>query len=467
MYQKGMEYELLIEDISTESFGIAKHNNFVVLVPYTVPGDRIKAIIRKVKKNYAIAEISDILENSPLRVDPECRHFTMCNGCKLQNMNYQAQLNIKRNIVKNTLERIGGFVNINVEEILSSEKIFYYRNKLEYSFSSERWLLPEEIGKENLNKDFSLGYRIPGFHEKVIDIENCLLQSEISNRILNLTRDFFIKSNIKPYSTFKSNGSLRYLVIRQSAYTSEIMVNIITRDYIENVIKEYADELKKNIKEVTTLIHSVSVTKAQVADAKNYRVIYGKGYITEKLGKYKFKILPTTFFQTNSYQAEKLFNTVIKIGEFTNEETVLDLYCGCGAISFFVSDYVRSVTGVEQNEEAVKSACSNAEINRISNCSFVESDVNLFLKNLLHSEKRSQYNCIIVDPPRSGLHPEVVKNILWLQPEKIIYVSCNPSTQARDLKILSQKYNIKTVIPVDMFPQTMHVENIVKLNLKF
>lgn len=464
--KKGEQFDLLIEDISTESYGIAKPDNFVIFIPYALPGDRVKAIITKVKKKYAFAEISEISEFSPFRVIPECKHFGICNGCKLQNMSYKAQLEIKKNIVKNSLEKIGGFRDIQISDIRGSKHIFFYRNKLEYSFSTDPWLSIEEINTLKTNNNFALGYHIPGFIEKVIDIKSCMLQSEISDKILNFTRNFFKSRKIKPYSPINSDGSLRYLIIRQSAYTTDIMVNLITFDNDENTILDYSTELNKTVPEISSFIHSISTTKAQIADARNYSVVSGKGYIFEKLGKYRFKILPTTFFQTNSHQAEKLFNLITEIGEFEKDENVLDLYCGCGAISFFVSEFVKSVTGVELNQESVNSARENAEMNNIKNCMFLAGDVNKFLKNLYNTKGKSEYNTIIVDPPRSGLHPDVTINILKLQPRKIIYVSCNPSTQARDLRILSQKYILKSVVPVDMFPQTMHVENVVKMELK-
>lgn len=457
--------ELTIEDIGFEGKGIGRLNGeFVVFVPHTVPGDVIKAKIKRSKKNYADAKLEEFTSLSDKRVMPQCVYFETCNGCKMQNIGYSYQLQIKRNAVLNAFERIGGFKDIQIPEVLGSENIYFYRNKLEFSFSNNRWLTDADMKIENIDKSFALGYHIPGFIDKILDIHSCELESETSNRILNLTRDFFKARNISIYSTKVHSGYLRFLTVRQSANTPDLMVNLITHDEDHKLIAEYTKALRERVPEVTTLINSISSSKAQVAQADSFNVIFGKGFIEEKVGDYNFKITPNSFFQTNSMQSKTLFDTVIEFAEFTIDENVLDLYCGCGAISLYVSGLVNKVYGVELNEESIAMAKENAGMNNVTNCEFEAKDVREFL---LEASKTGtlKYDTIIFDPPRSGLHPDVIKSILEYGPNKIVYVSCNPTTQARDLEMMAEKYSISRVQPVDMFPHTFHIENVVRLDL--
>ena len=459
--------EVHIDDLGFEGSGIGRINgDFVVFVPKTVPGDIIKAKIKKVKKKFAVAKVEEIIGNSALRTQPECEHFGTCNGCKMQNIDYNHQLTIKKRNVVNAFEKIGGFSGLSIPDVTGSVDRYYYRNKLEFSFSNKRWLIEDDMGKIADNS-FALGYHMPGFIDKVLDIKNCHLQSELSNKILNLTRDFFKSKNESIYSTKTNSGYLRYLIVRQAAETNDLMVNLITLLEKKEIINEYAECIKNEIPEVTTLVNSVSTSKAQVAKADYSNVIYGKGYIEEKIGKYKFKITPSSFFQTNTKQCERLFNRIIEFADFSKEENVLDLYCGCGAISIFISEHVNKVFGVELNDESIKIAEENAELNKVKNCEFSAYDVKDFLKNLITKNAvKQKFDTIILDPPRSGIHPKSAEYILESEPKKIIYVSCNPTTQARDIKLLSEKYEITKIQPVDMFPHTFHIENIVRLDLK-
>ncbi len=459
-------FELKIEDIGSEGNGIGRINGeFVVFVPKTVPGDIVKAKIRKTKKNYSEAKLVEITEPSASRVVPECRYFGTCNGCKMQNIEYKTQLKIKKNIVKNSYERIGGFTGIDIPDVIGSANIYYYRNKLEFSFSADRWLTEEDMNNENADRSFALGYHIPGFYEKILDINECCLQSDISNRILNCTREFFKSRNISVYSTKTGTGFLRYLVIRQSAKTNDLMVNLITFEDDRGLIEKYAETLKKEVPEITTLINSISTSKAQVAQFEISNTIFGKGFIEEMIGNYSFKVMPGTFFQTNSGQCDKLFQKVVEFAKFEKNENVLDLYCGCGAISLYISGYVNKVYGVELGIDSVEMAKENAALNNVRNCEFETSDVKDFLQN--HIDKSThKWNTFILDPPRSGIHPKAAEYILAYGPKKIIYVSCSPGTQARDLMLLAPKYEITAIQPVDMFPHTFHIENVVRLDLK-
>lgn len=458
--------DLRIDDIGSEGKGIGRINSdFVVFVPNTVPGDLIRAKVKKTKKNYAEAGLEEVVSASKHRIAPECEYFGTCNGCKLQNVDYEFQLEIKKQNVVNAFERIGGFSNLEIPKVLGSDDIYFYRNKLEFSFSNNRWLTAEDMMTENVERSFALGYHIPGFIDKILDIKKCYLQSEISNKILNLTRDFFKSGDVSIYSTKTHTGYLRFLIIRQSVNTSDLMVNLITHDENKDLIKEYSDRVKEHIPEVSTLINSISRSKAQVAQADYFNVIFGNGYIEEKIGKYKFKITPNSFFQTNSGQSKKLFDTIVRLADFSKNENVLDLYCGCGSISLYISKHVNKVFGVELSNESIQMAHENSEINNVMNCDFAAYDVKDYLE-IIKNEKTGKYDTFILDPPRSGIHPKTAEYILECAPEKIIYVSCNPATQARDLHLLAIKYNLTKIQPVDMFPHIFHIENVVRLDKK-
>jgi 23S rRNA (uracil1939-C5)-methyltransferase len=464
--------DLDITDIGFEGKGIARINGeFVVFVEGGVPGDKVRARIKKVKKKFAEAVAEEILEKSEHRTTPECIHFGTCNGCKIQNIDYPYQLQIKRQNVVNAFERIGGFKDFEVPPVIGSEDIYFYRNKLEYSFSNDRWLTEKDVGSDNAHKSFALGFHMPGFIDKVVDINDCRLQSELSNLVLNSTRDFFKLKGETIYSTRTHEGYLRYLIIRQSANTNDVMINLVTSSEKNKLINEYAEMIfKETIKldakhSAPTVINTISTTKGQAAKSDYCNVVAGKGYIEEMLGKYVFKITPFSFFQTNTIQCEKLFNSVIELGKFDKSENVLDLYCGCGAISLYISEYVHKVFGIELSQDSIMMAHENAEINKVNNCDFAAYDVKDYLAIILN-EKTSKYDTIILDPPRSGIHPKAAEFLLEYAAKKIIYVSCNPTTQARDIKLLADKYDITAMQPVDMFPHTFHIENVVRLDLK-
>jgi 23S rRNA (uracil1939-C5)-methyltransferase len=315
--KKGDIIEVQIENMGFEGSGIGRINgDFVVFVPKSVPGDIVKAKIRKTKKNFAEAAIEQILGNSDHRLIPKCEHFGTCNGCKMQNVDYHFQLEIKRQHVSDSFERIGGFVNLQIPPVIGSDNIFFYRNKLEFSFSNNKWLTEADMHKLSAAKSFALGYHIPGFIDKILDINKCWLQSDFSNKILNLTRNFFKERSCSVYSTKTSSGYLRFLVIRESANTSDLMINLITHTNDEKLIDEYSALIQNEIPEVTTLVNSISTTKAQVAQADYCNIIFGKGYIEEKIGNYRFSISPNSFFQTNSIQSLILFDSACVIATF-------------------------------------------------------------------------------------------------------------------------------------------------------
>lgn len=465
MLKKKQEIELKIESLNSEGMGVSRvEEGFVVFCKDAFPGDVVTAEIKKVKKNYAEAAVKVIKQSSPDRVTPKCRHFGVCGGCKIQNIVYDKQLEFKTYSVKNAFEKIGGFTGLNIPLALKSENEYYYRNKMEFSFSDEKWLTNVDEGKEA--DKFALGLHIPKFHTKILDIEECFLQTETTIKILNLSREFFKSRNLSVYSTKTHEGYLRFLILRECRRTKDFLLNLITYDYNEQVIEDYSKLLKLKFPQVTTFLNSFSQKKAQVAFAEESKIVFGKGFITEKLKHgdkdYVFKISPNSFFQTNTLQAEKLYLKTAEFGDFNKSDNVLDLYCGTGSISIFISDIVNKVKGVELIEESILSARENALLNSVDNVDFETCDIKDFLINF----KEEGYNKVIIDPPRSGLHPEICEILGESEYEKIIYVSCNPATQARDLSIIMNKgkYKIGRIQPVDMFPQTYHIENIVELN---
>lgn len=465
MIKKNQEIELRIDSLNSEGKGVGRvEEGFVVFCQDALPGDVVMAEIRKVKKSYAEAVIKSIITESPHRVVPKCRHFGVCGGCKVQNFAYDKQIEFKTDTVKNAMQKMGGISNVTVPPAIKSEKEYFYRNKMEFSFSEEKWMTVLDEGKER--EKFAVGLHIPKFHSKILDIEECFLQSEVSKDILNHARDFFKKRELSIYSTRTHEGYLRFLIIRQGSRTDDLMVNLITYDFNKEVIEEYAEEIKKLFPQVTTLLNSFTQKKAQVAFAEDVVVVFGKGYITEKLKRgekeFVFKISPNAFFQTNTLQAEVLYSVAAEFGDFKKTDNVLDLYCGTGSISIYISDLVNKVKGVELVDESIRSARENAELNGIKNVSFETADIKDFLTNF----KEAGFNKVVLDPPRSGLHPDICEILSDADYEKIVYVSCNPVTQARDLSIIMSKgkYRMGRIQPVDMFPQTYHIENVVELS---
>ncbi|MCX7797046.1 MAG: 23S rRNA (uracil(1939)-C(5))-methyltransferase RlmD [Melioribacter sp.] len=476
--KKGDLIELEITDYAFEGKGISKiikdyqqidtgsQKKFVIFVENTYPGDRVIAQINKIKKSYAEAKVKQLIVKSSNRINPLCKHYGICGGCKQQDLDYQIQLKYKEQQVKDIFERIGGFSNLNIEPIIPSEKIFFYRNKMEFSFASKRWLTEDEISsmQDVKDKNFALGLHIPNFYDKVLDIKECYLQSHISNKILNLTRDFFKNKNVTIYSTETHIGFLRNLVIKQSSYTNEIMVNIVTSEENEDLMFQYKDTLVSAIPEITTIVNNINKKKSQVALGDYEIILYGKGYIFDYIGNYKFRISANSFFQTNTLQAEKLYQTALSFANLKGTEIIYDLYSGAGTIPIFISGKAKEIYGFENVNSAIEDAKVNLELNSVTNFQPVLCDLNKSFIPLIREKKIPKPDVIIADPPRSGMNPKTVKDILQLRPEKIIYISCNPATQARDLKLICEKdYKLVKMQPVDMFPHTYHIENVALL----
>ena len=455
--------------LSSEGKGISKvDEGFVIFTTGALPGDSAKIKISKKKSNYAEANILELINPSQFRITPKCSHFGVCGGCKLQNYSYEKQLEYKTDTVKNAFERIGGFENLNIPNSIPCADIFFYRNKMEYSFTNDVWHYDINIKDEN----FGLGLHVPNFHSKIINIKECFLQSDLSVRVLNFSRDYFKNKGTSIYSTKTHSGFLRFLIIRQCRNTKDIMLNIVTNEFDKELMEEYSGEFKNKFPEITTFVNSTSQKKAQVAFGEDSKIFYGDGFIFENLKnkerEYQFKISPNSFFQTNTKQAEMLYSIAENFLELKKSDNILDLYCGAGSISIYISEKVNKVTGVELIDDAISNAKENVNLNNVTNVNFVLSDIKNYLETFFKEEQYSNYNKIILDPPRSGLHPDICNLLSESNFERICYISCNPVTQARDLKIICEKnkYEIEKIQPVDMFPQTYHIENVVLLKKK-
>ena len=477
--KRGDEIRLEIDEAAFEGKSVGRTNGFVVFVDGAVPGDVVKARIVKRKSNYAEARVLSIERAAPFRTQPRCKHFGVCGGCKWQHVDYVKQLQFKQQHVVDAFERIGGFSNLNLLPIIGADEIYFYRNKMEYSFSDRQWLdrstrsegeSPPKLTTSESgtpSSELFLGLHVPQRYDKVLEIEECYLQSDESNRILNFVRSFARQRQLPPYSSRNDSGYLRFLVIRHSQRTGELMVNLVTFDDRPAVMKEFAAELHSGIPVVTTVVNTINSRKAQIAFGDVEKVYYGVGTIRERLGKHTFTISARSFFQTNTAQSEKLYDVGKSFAGLTGDEVVWDLYSGTGSIALFVSDAAREVVGIEAVESAVRDAERNARDNNVMNCTFLLGDLKERLTaNTMWMQSHPKPDVLIIDPPRSGMHPKVVDEILNVAPPRIVYVSCNPATQARDVKILcSEKYVLTKLQPVDLFPHTYHVENVAQLLL--
>jgi 23S rRNA (uracil1939-C5)-methyltransferase len=476
---KGDIIQIKVDKYAFEGKGIGKvdidnpsensePDSFIVFVNGAYPGDIVSAKIKKLKKSYAEAIVEEVITPSQQRVQPRCKFFGTCGGCKQQDLDYVQQISHKQEQVEDIFKHDGGFSDLpagkagfEIEDILPSENIFYYRNKMEFSFSELQWLtvLDDETVS---NKGFFVGLHVPNNFEKILDVDECFLQSELSSHILNFSREFFIKRNISIYNTKTHSGYLRNLIIRQAQKTKDVMINLVTFEENEMLMKEYVTAITNKFPEITTIVNNISKKKASIA-VGDYEIIYhGSGFIHDKIGNYKFRISANSFFQTNTIQAEKLYNTALEYAELKGDEIIYDLYSGAGTIAIYVSAFAKEVYGFESVESSIYDAKENLEINKVENVTFVQAD--LYKSFLAFTNVLPKPDVVILDPPRGGMHSVTVKDVLQLSPEKIVYVSCNPSTQARDIKMFVEGgYKLVKIRPVDMFPHTYHIENVALL----
>jgi len=442
--------EFEISDLAYGGTSVAKVNGFVVLVYGGIPGDVVKAEITKKKANYAEAKLLQITKESELRTKPVCSHFGFCGGCTWQSLRYEEQLKFKTKHVKESLRHIGGFPDPPVQDALGSDHIFYYRNKMEYAFSPH----PE--------KKLILGLHPRKRFDLVFDLKECFLQSETANKIVDFVRTFAKEKALPSYDHRTQSGLLRYLVIKEGKNTDMTMVNLVTYKGEFPPVKDLCDNLFSNFPSVKSIVRNINSKSSQIAVGEEEELLGGERTITERLGKFVFEISSNSFFQTNPRQAEKLYGIVLDMADLQGDEEVLDLYCGNGTISIFLSPAVKKVIGVEAVKETVQNARRNAELNDVSNCEFIRGEAKKVLKDFEQDKKIP--HLVVTDPPRAGLHPRAIKSLLNTKPRRIVYVSCNPTTLARDLKTLCEKeYKLESVQPVDMFPHTYHIESVAKL----
>ncbi|MBF0596461.1 23S rRNA (uracil(1939)-C(5))-methyltransferase RlmD [Faecalibacter rhinopitheci] len=435
-----------------------------VLIKGAIPGDVVDVHVLKKKSSYLQGQVVAFHKESPFRVGPKCEHFGVCGGCKWQDMSYDAQLKFKHEEVVNNIVRIGGFKDLDAEidYIVGSEKQYNYRNKLEFTFSNARWLTLEEInsGKEFNDRDV-VGFHIPGAWSKVLDVKECHLQPDPSNAIRNEAKRFALEHNLDFFDLYNQEGLLRTLMIRTSQ-NGEVMVLVqFFREEKENR-EAFLQNLKDKFPQITSLLYAINPKQNDSVYDLDIEVFSGNDHIMEQMEDLNFKIGPKSFYQTNPEQAYELYKLTRDFAGLTGEELVYDLYTGTGTIAQFVSKKAKKVVGVESVPEAIAAAKAAAESNGITNCDFYCGD----MKDVLNQEFIEQHgipDVIITDPPRDGMHKKVVENILFMNPKRIVYVSCNSATQARDLELMKEQYKIIKVQPVDMFPQTHHVENIVLL----
>ena len=469
MARKKKELPLLekvtITDVAAEGKAVAKVNELVIFVPYVVPGDVVDLQVKRKKNHYAEAVAVKFHEKSPLRTEPFCSHFGVCGGCKWQCLSYEEQLKYKQKQVFDNLTRIGKVELPEFRPILGSEKTRFYRNKLEFTFSNKRWLTEEEVKQDvKYNQMNAVGFHIPGAFDKVLAIDKCWLQDDISNQIRNAVRDYAYAHDFPFFDLRTQEGLLRNIMIRTSS-TGELMVVLqckVTDDEDRRKMEEILQFMANSFPQITSLMYVINNKCNDTIGDLDVEVFKGNDHIFEEMEGLRFKVGPKSFYQTNSEQAYNLYKVAREFAGLTGNELVYDLYTGTGTIANFVARQARKVVGIEYVPEAIEDAKVNSALNGIDNTLFYAGDMKDILTNDFIAE-HGRPDVIITDPPRAGMHNDVIDVILAAEPKRIVYVSCNPATQARDLQLLDGKYKVTAVQPVDMFPHTHHVENVVQL----
>jgi len=453
--------KVTIIDVAAEGKAIAKIDDMVVFVQHVIPGDIVDLQITKKRKKHMEANVVKFHEYSPIRIKPFCDHFGVCGGCKWQPLPYAEQLKYKQKQVKDTLTRVGHIELPELMPILGSEKTEYYRNKLEFTFSNKRWLTKEEINDDTIQQTSALGFHVPRMFDKIVDINKCYLQDDPSNPVRNFIREYAFANDL-PFFDIKSHeGFLRTMIVRTST-TGDIMLIVVF--YHEDIEKREAllAAIADKFPEITSLMYVINGKKNDTIQDQDIIVYKGNDHIFEEMEGLRFKIGPKSFYQTNSDQAYNLYKITRDFAEIKESDTVYDLYTGTGTIANFVARGCKKVVGIEYVPEAIEDAKVNSEINNINNTIFFAGD----MKKVLNEEfiaNHGRADVIICDPPRAGMDEDVVNTIMAAAPERIVYVSCNPATQARDLQLMDKMYEVTKCQAVDMFPHTHHVENVVQL----
>ena len=456
--KKGQDLELSVSDLAFGGKGIAWVEGLTVFVDQAVPGDQVAARIVKRKKNYAEARVISLLSPSADRIEPPCPYSGWCGGCKWQFLRYDRQLEYKQRHVSESLAHIGGLQGLWVHPTRTTDQIFHYRNKMEFSCADRRWLLPSELGDPNIDISFALGLHVPGTFHKVLDIDRCLLQPETGNAILRDAKQYMKNSGLPAYGLKSHKGFWRFLMLRHSVAFDQWLVNIVTSAEAAQSVRPLAESLMAAYPDVVSVVNNITAKKSGVATGDYELPMAGGSTLRERLGPFEFEISANSFFQTNTRGAELLYDVVKTYADLTGRETVMDLYSGIGTIPIWLADTAKSIVGIEIVESAVADAEKNCCYNEVANCEFRAGDI---LHRLADAEDAP--DVMIIDPPRPGMHKDVVKKVLELRPPRIVYVSCNPATLARDLGLLSEGYQVQEVQPVDMFPHTYHIEAVARL----
>ncbi len=454
--------EILITDTAFKGKSVAKYDGNVIFINEGVPGDLCDITVYKKKRKYWEARIEKIINYSEKRDKPKCEHFGVCGGCKWQNMNYKSQLQFKQKEVKNNLIKIGGINLKKINTIIGSQDQYYYRNKMEFTFSNKRWLNQEEIkSKKEIKNKNSLGFHIPGMYDKVLDLNKCHLQRDPSNKIRLSVKKFADEHNLTFFDLKEQKGLLRNLLIR-TASTNDLMVLVQFYENNQISINLVLEHIKNSFPSITSLLYTINQKANNTMYDQQIICYHGKHYITEKIDSLQFKIGAKTFFQTNTNQTNILYQKTKELAKIKKHDIVYDLYTGTGTIAQYIANEAKKVIGIDSVEEGIRAAKENAKINNIKNCLFYTGDMKeIFSDEFI--EINGKPDIIITDPPRDGMHKKVVQQILKIQSKRIVYVSCNSATQARDLSILKEQYKVINIQPIDMFPQTHHVENILVL----
>ena len=455
--KKGRQYDVEITDIAFGGRGLTRIDGMAVFVDLSIPGDQATIRIVKKRKAYAEARMIELLHPSADRITAPCPYSGFCGGCKWQFLKYDKQLAYKRQQVAGCLEHIGLIQGVPIHPTIPSNPIFGYRNKMEFSCSDRRWLLPDEMGADGIDRGFAIGLHVPGTYYKVIDTKACLLQPDLGNSILEDVRSY-MKASDKPVYGLRSHvGFWRYLVLRHSLAFNQWMVNIVTAASDRHELQPLADRIFETYPEVVSVINNVTGRRAGVAVGEFEETLAGVSHISDSIGPFEFDISSNSFFQTNTRGAKQLYDVVKDYAALNGNETVLDLYSGTGTIPIILAESAQEIIGIEIVESSVKDAVNNCMKNKVVNCKFIKGDIKTCLGQITRSP-----DVLIIDPPRAGMHKDVVKQVLDMAPNRIVYVSCNPATLARDLGLMIDVYRIEEVQPVDMFPHTYHVEAVVK-----
>lgn len=456
--KKGAPVELNVEKVVYGGRGIAHLDDAVVFVDRAVPGDHVAARITRRKKNFFEAKIIEVLDPSPHRIHAPCPYSGYCGGCTWQFIVYDKQLEYKQGFVEDSLRHIGKVGHFHMHEIVPSPHVFEYRNKMEFSFSDRKWLLPEEQDKEGAQAGVALGLHIPGSFYKVLDIQGCMLQEDKGNEILRAVRRYVKESGIPVYGLKSHQGFWRYLMLRHSYRRNEWMVNIVTGRQNDPPVQSLASILREGFPEIVSIVNNINTRRGGTAIGEREVLVAGDRAIRDAIGSCTYEISANSFFQTNTPLSQKLYQAVATFASLTGKETVVDLYCGIGTISIYLAPQARRVIGMDISDSAIADAGRNCRLNGVDNCDFLCGDAKTLLTHF-----STRPDVLVTDPPRTGMHTKALEQIVHLSPERIIYVSCNPATLARDIELLKEYYTLKEVQPIDLFPHTFHIESVALL----